>query len=83
MGFTSALYTIGYGFFRFVIEYFREPDADLGYRIEAVTGTPTYMNTSWFNISTGQILCLLMIAGGLLLMLFSWIRSKKGRNADV
>ena len=83
IGFTSALYTIGYGFFRFVIEYFREPDADLGYRIEAVTGTPTYMNTSWFNISTGQILCLLMIIGGLLLMLFSWIRSKKGKNADV
>ena len=83
MGFTTALYTIGYGFFRFFIEYFREPDADLGYRIEAVSGTPTYMNTSWFNISTGQILCMLMIIGGLLLMLFSWIRSKKGRNADV
>ena len=82
-GFTTALYTIGYGFFRFFIEYFREPDADLGYRIETVAGTPTYINASWFNISTGQILCLLMIAGGLLLMLFSWIRSKKGRNKDV
>lgn len=82
-GFTTVLYTIGYGFFRFFIEYFREPDADLGYRIETIAGTPTYINASWFNISTGQILCLLMIAGGLLLMLFSWIRSKKGRNKDV
>lgn len=80
VGFTSALYTIGYGAFRFVIEYFREPDVDIGYRIQAVAGTPTYLNVSWLNISTGQILCLLMIAGGLLLMLFSWLRSRKQKD---
>lgn len=79
-GFLSAIYTIGYGFFRFVIEYFREPDADLGYRIEAVSGTPTYMNVSLLNISTGQILCLLMMIGGLLLLIFSWLRSKKAKT---
>ena len=32
-GFLTALYTISYGFVRFIIEYFREPDSDLGYRI--------------------------------------------------
>lgn len=79
-GFTSALYTIGYGVFRFVIEYFREPDIDLGYRIEAVSGTPTYLNTSWLNISTGQILCLMMVIGGLLLMLFSWLKSRRSKD---
>lgn len=79
-GFTSALYTIGYGVFRFVIEYFREPDIDIGYRIEAVSGTPTYLNTSWLNISTGQILCLMMVMGGLLLMLFSWLKSRRSKD---
>ena len=76
-GFLSSIYTIGYGTFRFIIEYFREPDIDIGYRIEAVSGTPTYFNRSLLNISTGRILCLLMIAGGFLLMFFSWCYAKK------
>lgn len=80
IGFTSSLYTIGYGLFRFAIEYFREPDIDLGYRIEAVSGTPTYLNVSWLNISTGQVLCLLMVVGGLLLMLFSWLKSRRTKD---
>jgi phosphatidylglycerol:prolipoprotein diacylglycerol transferase len=64
-GFILGLYPIGYGVFRFFIEYFREPDAELGYRIATVADAPTYLNVSWGNISTGQILCLLMIAGGI------------------
>ncbi|MDR3284733.1 MAG: prolipoprotein diacylglyceryl transferase, partial [Treponema sp.] len=31
-GFLAAVYTAGYAIFRFFIEYFREPDTDLGYR---------------------------------------------------
>jgi phosphatidylglycerol:prolipoprotein diacylglycerol transferase len=55
---------------RFVIEYFREPDSDIGYRITASgQPAPTYLNESLLNISTGQILCLIMIAGGLALLL--------------
>ncbi len=65
-GFSGMLYTVGYGTFRFFIEYFREPDADIGYRISASADAPIYLNTSLFNISTGQILCFLMILGGLL-----------------
>jgi phosphatidylglycerol:prolipoprotein diacylglycerol transferase len=69
-GFLTALYTIGYGLVRFVIEYFREPDSDIGYRITASgQPAPTYLNESLLNISTGQILCLIMIAGGLALLL--------------
>ena len=76
-GFSGALYTGGYGFFRFFIEYFREPDADIGYRFATDTNAPIYMNTSLLNISTGQILCFLMILGGIALGITSYILSKK------
>ena len=63
-GFISAMYTLGYGLFRFVIEYFREPDSNLGFRItRGEADAPTYLLESLLNISTGQILCLLMILG--------------------
>ncbi len=66
-GFLMGLYFIGYGFFRFIIEYFREPDSDLGYRIElAPSNIPPALFSSVWNFSTGQILCFLMIAGGLI-----------------
>ena len=55
-----ALYLIGYGFVRFFIEYFREPDAHLGFVL--------------FSFSMGQILCLLMIATGILLYVYLWRR---------
>ncbi len=66
-GYLIGLYLIGYGLVRFVIEYFREPDADLGYRIQLVRdGVPPALYSSPFNFSTGQVLCALMVAGGLL-----------------
>ena len=79
-GFLAACYTIGYGLVRFVIEYFREPDADLGYRISANGSEILYTNSSLLNISTGQILCFLMIIGGLILMFVQWKREKKNRT---
>ncbi|MBU2228018.1 MAG: prolipoprotein diacylglyceryl transferase [Proteobacteria bacterium] len=45
-----AFYLIGYGAVRFFIEFFREPDAQLGF----VFG----------SLSMGQLLCLLMIGAG-------------------
>jgi phosphatidylglycerol:prolipoprotein diacylglycerol transferase len=66
-GFLFGMYFIGYGFFRFIIEYFREPDLDLGYRIElAPSNIPPALFSSVMNFTTGQILCFLMIIGGLL-----------------
>lgn len=50
-GFLIGLYFLGYGLFRFIIEYFREPDAHLGFRIA--------------NLTTGQILCFFMIVFGI------------------
>ena len=79
-GFLTSLYTVGYGTFRFFIEYFREPDADIGYRIAKDTNAPIYMNTSLLNISTGQIFCLCMIAGGIIAGVCCWIYSKKKEN---
>ncbi len=65
-GFIIGAYMVGYGAFRFVIEYFREPDADLGYRIHLVKdGVPPALFSSPLNFSTGQVLCALMILGGI------------------
>ncbi len=80
-GFLGSLYTIGYGSVRFVLEYFREPDADLGYRLSKDGSNTLYRNTSLLNISTGQVLCFLMIAGGLILMLVLWLTSRQKKTA--
>ena len=59
------------------IEYFREPDSDLGYRISFDGNKETALNTSLLNISTGQIFCSIMILGGIALMITLWILHKK------
>jgi phosphatidylglycerol:prolipoprotein diacylglycerol transferase len=65
-GFLIGLYFLGYGLFRFFIEYFREPDAHLGYRIEFVKNNlPLSYAHPPFSFSTGQILCFLMIVFGI------------------
>ena len=65
-GFLIGLYFLGYGFFRFFIEYFREPDADLGYPIELVKNSlPTALAHPPLSFSTGQILCFGMIVFGI------------------
>ncbi len=46
-GLVSSVFLIGYGTFRFVVEFFREPDAQLGYYLGIFT--------------MGQILCFLML----------------------
>ncbi len=56
-----ALYMIGYGMVRLFIEYFREPDAHLGFVL--------------LSFSMGQILCMLMIAAGLFLYYYLWRRA--------
>ncbi|MDT7836758.1 prolipoprotein diacylglyceryl transferase [Aquabacterium sp. OR-4] len=53
LGQVSGLFLLGYGLFRFIAEYFREPDAHLGLLA--------------LGMSMGQWLCVPMIAGGALL----------------
>ena len=81
-GFSSGLYTLGYGFFRFFIEYFREPDSDIGYRFAVDKSAEIYRNTSLLNISTGQVLCMLMILGGIGIMIVCRIRSRSQKKHD-
>jgi phosphatidylglycerol:prolipoprotein diacylglycerol transferase len=57
-GQVSALFLIGYGGFRFVVEFAREPDAFLGFLAAGLT--------------MGQWLCLPMIAAGV--ALYAWAR---------
>lgn len=50
-GVTLAYYLIGYGIVRFMIEYFRQPDAHIGFVL--------------MSLSMGQVLCSLMIIAGI------------------
>jgi phosphatidylglycerol---prolipoprotein diacylglyceryl transferase len=55
-GFLLGIYICGYGLVRFIIEFFREPDYQVGF----ILGT----------ISIGQLLCLLMMLGGIALLIW-------------
>lgn len=60
LGAVSGLFLLGYGSFRFTVEFWRMPDPQLG-----------YLAFDWLTM--GQVLCLPMILGGLYLM-FVWGR---------
>ena len=65
-GFLITLYLSGYGFFRFFVEYFRQPDVELGYRIQLVTPTlPPALAHPLLCFTTGQVLSFGMIVAGL------------------
>jgi prolipoprotein diacylglyceryl transferase len=59
MGAVSGLFLMGYGIFRFMIEYVREPDVELFLDV----------------ITRGQLLCLPMILGGIFIMLWAYNKS--------
>jgi len=77
-GLATGLYAIGYGSIRFILEYFREPDLDMGYII-GDKSAPIYKFTSLFNISMGQILSSFMIVVGVLILYFC---SRAARSAE-
>jgi len=66
-GFLISLYIAGYGAIRFVLEYFRQADEELGYPLQLVkTALPPALSHPLLCFSTGQLLCLLMVAAGVL-----------------
>lgn len=75
-GMLSCIYTGGYGIFRFFIEYFREPDEEIGF-VLGDTNANIYENVSLTNFSTGQILCFLMILGSIICATVLIIKQKK------
>jgi len=82
-GFAVGCYAIGYGLVRFVIEYFREPDAGMGYVLAlGDPAAPTYLYSGPWNFSMGQVLCLLMVAGGVLFLVFGARASRRRLAAE-
>lgn len=63
-GILSGCFLIGYGLARFTVEFFREPDVQLGYLAGGLT--------------MGQLLCIPMIAFGL--GLIAWAKKRSVRN---
>jgi phosphatidylglycerol:prolipoprotein diacylglycerol transferase len=63
-GFLTGMYLFLSGVFRVFVEYFREPDEDLGYRIEfiksAIPSNPA-ISHPLLSFSTGQILSFSMV----------------------
>ncbi len=82
-GMLGMIYTGGYGFFRFIIEYFREPDSDIGYRIAKDASAPIYKTTSLLNISTGQILCFFMILFAVVCSIILYTKQKKANTTKI
>ena len=62
-GQVAAMFLVGYGVFRFVAEFFREPDAHLGILS--------------LGLSMGQWLCVPMILGGLLMWRWAQLRTAR------
>tara|TARA_R110001592_G_scaffold79054_3_gene236765 strand:- start:17645 stop:18463 length:819 start_codon:yes stop_codon:yes gene_type:complete len=58
LGMVAGAFLLGYGVFRAIVEFVREPDAQIGLIGDA--------------ISMGQILCLPMIIGGAILIYCAW-----------
>ena len=81
-GMLACIYTGGYGLVRFVIEYFRQPDEDIGYRL-GDKGASIYQNTSIWNFSTGQILCFIMIIASIGFAIWLYIRDKKQKESGL
>jgi phosphatidylglycerol:prolipoprotein diacylglycerol transferase len=61
----SGLFALGYGVFRFLTEFIREPDADIGF-------------LAWNWLTMGQLLSLPLVALGCFLLLLSRGQAKAG-----
>ena len=73
-------YIMGYGLIRFILEYFRQPDSDIGYVIGHSNNI--YLFESFSNISKGQVFCLLMVIGGLALLVCVNLIAKRKKIDD-
>lgn len=76
-------YLAGYGVVRFIIEYFRQPDANLGYVLQLgkVKSDNIALFSSIWDISKGQVFCFFMIvAGGLLIYFVNRKRKEEDDN---
>ena len=63
----SGLFVLCYGIFRFVVEFVRVPDAQLGY-------------LAWGWLTMGQVLCVPMVLAGIALMVWAYRRDAAQPN---
>ena len=69
IGVLSGIFVAGYGVSRFIVEFYREPDMQLGLFFDA--------------ISMGQILCLPMIIGGIGIIIYALYTYNRQMKAHV
>lgn len=81
-GFLVAIYTLSYGVFRFVIDYFRMPlSGDFAMRLSPIENPPYLLLTPW-NVIMSQFYSFAMIvAGVVLLLVFKAHHDKQSRLA--
>jgi len=79
-GLGVASYAMGYAIIRFFIEYFRQPDVELGYILDFsnIKDISIYKFESMLAFSMGQILCFIMFLMGL--SIFVIMYKKRGKN---
>jgi phosphatidylglycerol:prolipoprotein diacylglycerol transferase len=77
-----AVYIMGYGALRFLIEYVRQPDVELGFPIQLVRLANPQYQFSPFNLTTGQLLNLLMVLVGVLCWLLFQRRERQERARE-
>ena len=64
----SGVFALSYGIFRFIVEFVRVPDAQLG-----------YLAGGWLTM--GQVLCLPMMLAGIALIVFAYRRAPTAQGA--
>ena len=78
-GTNIGIYLIGYGFFRFVIDYFRVPlRGDFSLQLAGIANPPYLLLTPW-NFIASQFYSLIMVAAGILVVV--WMKKRAERKA--
>lgn len=76
-GYMLSMYLGLFGLFRFLVEYFRQPDDGLDFPIQLGPASGNYEFKSLLNITTGQILSFWMFVAGVALFIVFKIYDKK------
>ncbi|ACH94608.1 prolipoprotein diacylglyceryl transferase [Borrelia recurrentis] len=76
-GFIFGVYIILYGTFRFLIEYLREPDKEIGFII-TYRKPESMLDFSFLNISMGQIFSSILILAGIIWLI--WTKKQAQKN---
>jgi phosphatidylglycerol:prolipoprotein diacylglycerol transferase len=82
-GFLLGIYLVGYGLFRFILEYFRQPDLALGFVIEwGPKDQSIHQLISPWNFTMGQILSFFMMIFGLGFIAYLYIKKKSQPSVE-